>query len=55
METVCIRCGNSFDSDSLDMDLCPNCDLELNELDEMEERNSGFDDDDDDDDNDWDS
>ncbi len=29
METICIRCAISFDSDSWEVDLCPKCELEL--------------------------
>ena len=47
METICIRCDISFESDSLDMDLCPNCEIELKELDEIEEGSVDFEDADD--------
>ena len=47
METICIRCNISFESDSPDMDLCPNCEIELKKLDDTEEWSVDFEDADD--------
>lgn len=32
MESICIRCGKAFESDTLDIDLCLQCDNELVDL-----------------------
>ena len=32
METICIRFGESFESDSWGVDVCPNCEQELSRL-----------------------
>ena len=46
MENFCIRCGNSFESDSLDSDLCPECESELDLLDNDDSLELEYDDDD---------
>ena len=33
MDNLCIRCGSSFESDFLELSLCPDCESELNLLD----------------------
>ena len=33
METTCIRCGEPFDTEEFDLDVCPKCEAELNRLD----------------------
>jgi predicted nucleic acid-binding Zn-ribbon protein len=38
MESICIRCGSSFETDSWDLDLCPECEIELSELEKDEQR-----------------
>lgn len=32
METVCERCGKTFDSDEWTIDLCQDCEMELSEF-----------------------
>ena len=44
MDNLCIRCGNSFESDSLDLDLCPECESELNALDNDDSLELNYDD-----------
>ena len=44
METNCIRCGNSFDSDSWEIDVCENCELELSMLEKEDRLETQFDD-----------
>lgn len=33
METICIRCGEPFDTEEFDLDVCPRCEAELNRMD----------------------
>ncbi|MBU2651189.1 MAG: hypothetical protein KKA81_09660 [Bacteroidetes bacterium] len=47
METICIRCGNSFETDTWNMDVCPDCELELSRLENEEEMESEFEESDD--------
>ena len=53
METICIRCGESFETDNWNVDVCPDCEMELAQLEQEEtsdfeyEDTSGIDFDDD--------
>ncbi|MDT8394016.1 MAG: hypothetical protein RQ761_09225 [Bacteroidales bacterium] len=44
METICNRCGDSFESDDMGIDLCPVCEIELSELENEESLEYEYDD-----------
>jgi len=44
METICIRCGISFESESWEVDVCPDCELELSLAESEDQQEAQYDD-----------